>query len=264
VSEQLKSVAQAFVTARRAGRALADYPGAPPADLTAAYAIQDHAIRADGRPIAGWKVGRIFPPDDARLGSNRLSGPIFAESVVDGTGAAPVMPVFTGGFAAAEAEFLLHLAPGHGGATPQTDEETLALLDDVRIGIEIASSPYPGINADGPAVTASDFGNNFGLVLGPRIADWRNTDLRSIGVKTTIDGETAGAASAATMLDGPLGAVRFLMSNLAARGIAFDAGCWVSSGAVTGVHRVEPGQTVEASFGAHGTVGCTIAAAPLS
>jgi len=264
VSEQLKSVAQAFVTARRAGRALASYPGAPPADLAAAYAIQDHAIRADGRPIAGWKVGRIFPPDDARLGSNRLSGPIFAESVIDGETGAPAMPVFSGGFAAAEAEFLLHIAPGHTGAAPQTDAETLALLDDVRIGIEIASSPYPGINADGPTVTASDFGNNFGLVRGPQVADWRGTDLRTVRVQTAIDGETVGEASAETMLDGPLGAVRFLLANLASRGISVAQGGWVSSGAVTGVHKVRAGQRVEASFGALGTVACTIVAAPHS
>ena len=264
MSEQLKSVAQAFVTARRTGQALADYPGAPPADLAAAYAIQDHAIRADGRPIAGWKVGRIFPPDDARLGSNRLAGPIFADSVVDGAAGAPEMPVFAGGFAAAEAEFLLHVAPGHVGAIPQTDAETLALLDDVRIGIEIASSPYPGINSDGPAVTTSDFGNNFGLVLGPRVADWRHIDLRDVQVRTAIGGETVGEASAATMLDGPLGAVRFLLTNLAARGISIEQGTWVSSGAVTGVHRVNAGQRVAASFGTLGTVTCTIAAAPHS
>ncbi len=264
MAEQLKSVAQAFVTARRTGQALAAYPGAPPADLVDAYAIQDHAIRADGRPIAGWKVGRIFPPDDARLGSNRLAGPIFAASVVDGAARAPEMPVFAGGFAAAEAEFLLHIAPGHHGAMPQTDAETLALLDDVRIGIEIASSPYPGINTDGPAVTASDFGNNFGLVLGPRVSEWRTIDLRAVPVRTAIDGATVGEASAATMLDGPLGAVRFLLANLAARGITVEHGAWVSSGAVTGVHRVEPGQKVEASFGALGTVTCTIAAAPHS
>ena len=262
ISMAAEAVAAAFVAARRAARALAAYPGTPPADLAAAYAIQDCAIGLDGRAVAGWKVGRINPPHEARLGTNRLAGPIFADSVVEvGNGEVPAMPVFAGGFAAAEAEFVLHVAPGLTGALPRDDAATLACLDEIRLGIEIASSPYPGINADGPLVTASDFGNNAGLVLGPRLEGWRDLDLTAIAVRTEIDGETVGTATAAAMLDGPYGAVRFLLANLAARGIDFGAGLWVSSGAITGVHPVAPGQAVLARFGDRGSVACTIVAA---
>lgn len=256
-----ESVAQAFVSARRGARVLTTYPGVPPADLACAYHTQDIAIRLDGRRVAGWKVGRIFPPDDDRLGSDRLSGPIFADTMIEASGQVPQMPVFVGGFAAAEAELLLHVAPGHGQAPPRDDAETLAVLDDVRLGIEIASSPYPRINSDGPVVTASDFGNNAGLVIGPAVARWRDIDLCAIVVRTEIDGRLVGEASAATMLDGPLGAVRFLLANLAARMIDVSEGLWVSSGAITGVHPVSPGQRVLATFGAYGTVSCEISAA---
>lgn len=262
MSEGTTTVAEAFVAARRAARVLPAYPGIRPADLAAAYAIQDCAIGLDGRAIVGWKVGRILPPEDARLGSDRLSGPIFAGStVMAANGAVPAMPVFAGGFAAAEAELLLHVAPGFTGPLPQDDAQTVACLDDIRLGIEIASSPYPGINADGPAVTASDFGNNAGLVLGSRLEGWRGIDVCAIEVRTEIDGETVGTATAATMLDGPYGAVRFLLGNLAGRGIDFSAGLWVSSGAITGVHRVTPGQAVLAQFGDRDSVACTIVAA---
>ena len=50
-------------------------------------------------------------------------------------------------------------------------------------------------------------------------------------------------------------------ANLASRGIDISAGTWVSSGAITGVHPVAPGQRVEAVFGMHGSVYCTIEAA---
>ena len=63
------------------------------------------------------------------------------------------------------------------------------------------------------------------------------------------------------MLDGPVGAVRFLLENLAARGIALQAGQWVSSGAVTGVHPVKPGDVVETRFGEGFNVDCKITAA---
>lgn len=262
LTEQAKTIAGAFVTARRERRALASYPGEAPTDLDAAYAIQNLALVLDGREVVGWKVGRINGPDDARLGANRLSGPIFADSVIaPANGEVPEMPVFAAGFAAAEAEFLLHVAPGWNGVVPVDDAGTLAVLDAIHIGIEIASSPYPGINADGPPVTISDFGNNAGLVIGPVLEDWRDADFDAIAVRLDIDGKTAGEATTATMLDGPLGAVRFLLANLSARGIDCSDGTWVSTGAVTGVHPVVPGQTIVASFAQYGTVCCTIAAA---
>ena len=262
LNENADHVAKAFVSARHEARALPVYPGVAPHDLGAAYVIQDRAISVDGREVAGWKVGRINSPRDGQLGANRLSGPIFADSIVDAAaGDEPQMPVFVGGFAAAEAEMLLHVAPGFAGPVPTDDAATIAILDDVRLGIEIASSPYPGINADGPAVTASDFGNNAGLVLGKVLADADRLDLCAIDVSVAIDNAPVGAARAATMLDGPFGAVRFLLANLAARGFDLSAGLWVSTGAVTGVHRVAPGQTVDARFGEHGSVSCRIVAA---
>lgn len=262
LTAQLDMIAQAFVAARAGGTSLARYPGAAPVDLTGAYAIQDHAIAIDGRAIAGWKVGRINAPLDSALGSNRLAGPVFADSVVTPVaGECPAMPVFAEGFAAAEAEFLLHVAPGFSGAVPTDDAGTKAILDDVRIGIEIASSPYPGINNDGPLVTISDYGNNAGLVCGASLAGWQDIDLCAVQIRTEIDGAVIGAATAAAMLDGPYGAVRFLLGNLVARGIDVSGGLWVSTGAVTGVHEVRLGQAVRAVFEGCGEVLCTIAAA---
>lgn len=259
---QAEAIAAAFVAARQAAKAIDSYPGERPGDLASAYAIQQAAIRLDGRAVAGWKVGRINPPLDQQLGCNRLAGPIFADTVVFAQpGEVPAMPIFAGGFAAGEAEFLLHVAPGWDGTLPQDDAATLALLDDVRLGIEIASSPYPAINTDGPAVTTSDFGNNHGAVIGPVLSGWQQQDLRTIEVSTEIDGTCVGTATAATMLDGPLGAVRFLLTNLTERGFDLSAGFWVSSGAVTGVHPVAPGQTMRARFGDFGAVECTITAA---
>lgn len=258
-----EAIARAFVAARRSGRALEAYPGPRPEDLAAAYAIQDLALRVDGRPVIGWKVGRINPPRDTELGANRLAGPIFAGTeVVAAEGEVPDMPVFAGGFAAGEAELLLHIAPGQAGILPADDAETWGMIDEVRLGIEIASSPWQGINADGPTVTASDFGNNNGLVLGAPLPLWRELDLCAIPVRTEIAGQTVGEATAATMLDGPFGAVRFLLRNLKERGIEIPDGTWVSTGAITGVHPVVIGQEVRAIFGVHGEVRCRIVAAP--
>ncbi|PCD04791.1 2-keto-4-pentenoate hydratase [Sphingomonas spermidinifaciens] len=246
-----EGVAHAFVAARRKGWALPVYPGCPPQSLKAAYRIQDEAIALTAQPVGGWKVGRINPPLD---GVDRLSGPIFADQIVVET-PAPSMPVFAAGFGAAEAEFLLRVGTAPDPAkTHYTVSDAAALIDAVHVGIEIASSPFPGINDQGPCVTVSDFGNNNGLVVGPLFLH----DVLTTPVELRINGEVAGAASAETMLDGPFGAARFLFENLASRGIAIRPGQWISSGAVTGVHRVRPGDHVEARFGDDLVVTCDI------
>lgn len=245
--------AEAFVAARRSGTALSQFPGRPPADLATAYAIQDCAISLWERQVGGWKVGRINPPDDILLGADRLVGPAFHDTIFTAGQEPRRFRTFHGGFAAAEAEFMLRLAP-RDGPFPANQEEAMDWIDEVRIGIEIASSPYPRINADGPCVTISDHGNNAGLLLGPAVESTHWTQLDKVEVALAIDGTTVGQATTATMLDGPFGAARFLIANLASRGIALQAGWWISSGAITGVHEVSPGSRVTAEFGGIGAV----------
>lgn len=255
--QSAEGIARAFVDARQAGAALPDYPGQPPRTLAEAYDIQAHAIDLHGRPIAGWKVGRIADPLVPTLGSNRLAGPIFADMVVEAGAEPPVMPVFEQGFAAAEAEFLLRIgslpAPGR---IVTSNDEAAAHIDAVRIGIEIASSPFPGINDLGPAVTVSDFGNNNGLVLGAPIPI--DAPLLRWPVSLRIDDVEVGAGTAAEMLDGPFGAARFLFALAAERALPLGVGQWISSGAITGVHPVRPGAAVEARFGEACSVRCKI------
>ena len=243
---------------RRDGTTLDVYPGDMPRGRADAYAGQDAAIDLAPQPSAGWKVGRINPP----LGEiDRLAGPIFADHVFAADGAGLAMPVFADGFAAAEAEFLLRIAATPDPAkTSYSMAEAIALIDAVHIGIEIASSPFPGINDHGPTVTISDFGNNNGLIVGAGIDGWRDTDFNDWPVELWIDGTRAGAATTATMLDGPFGAARFLFELMAQRGIALAAGQWISTGAVTGVHPVSPGNRVEARFDGRLSVECTIKA----
>jgi 2-keto-4-pentenoate hydratase len=254
LSFSASDVASAFVEARRAGRAISDYPGEKPADLTAAYAIQDDALALWKREIGGWKVGRIGSPHDSRLGAERLAGPVFADTIVYADGSVPQMPIFEGGFAAVEAEFMLRLAPPPSAELPATNAEAAQWVDAIRIGIEIASSPYQGINSDGPCITVSDQGNNAGLVLGPEVGREAWSRLDQINVAMSVDDRRVGQATTATMLDGPFGAVRFLLANLRQRAIAPQGGWWVSSGAITGVHEIRPGSQFEAVFEGIGRV----------
>ena len=117
------TIAGRFLSARRAAAGLADYPGDFPETLDEAYAVQDAAIAAWGRPVLGWKVGRINPPLSERFGTDRLAGPIFASRAGEDA-AVPHMPVFAKGFAAGEAEFLLRIA-----ASPAPGKTSFSLAE---------------------------------------------------------------------------------------------------------------------------------------
>ncbi len=258
VDQNIAQIATRFVDARRSASVLTDYPGIIPADLSDAYAVQDSAIALSAGEIVGWKVGRINPP----IGDvDRLAGPIYTCVEATSSDAPAAMRVFAGGFAAAEAEYLLRIGTAPNPAQQHFSiDEAAALIDAVHIGIEIASSPFGGINDHGAGVTISDFGNNNGLVIGPAVHGWRTTDLLGWPVELMINGILIGAGMASTMLDGPFGAARFLFELMAERGIALKPGQWISTGAVTGVHPVAVGDRVQARFDARLTVECAIEA----
>lgn len=251
-------IAQAFVDARLTARALPAYPGAIPATLAEAYAIQDAAIGLYPDVIVGWKVGRIPVPLQARLGDERLGGPTFRRFLrTPLKGETTVLPAINGGFSAVEAEFIYRL--GQDAPTGKTDwtlDEALALVAALHIGVEFAGSPLNGINDLGSTVVASDFGNNAALVVGPEIAGWRDRRDASLACETFIDGRSVGAGTAASVPGGPGPALAFLLGHAAGRGFPLKAGMYVTTGAATGIHEISAGQSARVSFGEFGEILC--------
>lgn len=235
----------AFREARRAARALPDFPGDIPRSLEAAYALQSAAIAEWPDRVAGWKVGFIAPHQRDRFPAERLVGPIFAADIQRAEPGGTVdVPSIAGGFTAIEAEVLLCLATDVAPAAAPWGTDLQPLIKAAHLGVEPAGSPLSSINDLGPAVIVSDFGNNAGLIVGPALPDWRrilNGHAAELTVDTFIDGTLVGTGTPDSIPNGPLGALRFLLDHAAARGLTLPAGTWVSTGAVTGVHRVDAG-----------------------
>ena len=177
-----RRVAENFVAARLAARALPDYPGPLPQTLADAYARQDAAIALWPDEIAGWKVGGVPEAWAARLGESRLLGPIFRRHLWHARGDAIVpLPIIPDGFAAVEAEYVFVLATDVPPKRTQwTQAQASGVVAQLRVGVELAGSPLATINQLGPAVVVSDFGNNAGLLVGPPIADWQSRPLASL------------------------------------------------------------------------------------
>jgi 2-keto-4-pentenoate hydratase len=253
-----EGIAARFVEARLNAAPLQDYPGAKPLSLAEAYRIQDAAIALWPGELAGWKIGLVAPDHRAAFGELRLAGPIFRENIrfvqPDETA---IAPIFAGGFAAVEAEFVLRLkADAHPTRTDWNEADAAWLVESAHVGIEIASSPLAAINDLGPAVTASDFGNNAGLVVGAPIAAWGRTPSRDFTAEMFLDKRAIGKGGAESVPGGPIAALVFILNHCAARGRPLRAGDWISTGATTGVHLIEPGQTARAEFAGIGAVRC--------
>lgn len=251
-------IADRLVQARRQAQALPDYPGAVPLTLDQGYACQDRAIVLWSRPVVGWKVGRLPPDWEARLGEERLVGPIFEGSVqTPAAGEIGRFAVIPGGFAAVEAEFVFRLAAdAPAGKTDYTLEEAAALVQALLIGVELAGSPLPLINVLGPPTVVSDFGNNSGLILGPEIPRWREQTTDELTCETFLDGRLVGEGGAGSIGGGLLAALAFALARCARRGHPLKAGMLVTTGAATGIHDIVAGQHARISFGAWGELQC--------
>ena len=248
-------LARALTDARRAGVALPGFPGPLPDTLARAYDVQEAGIGLWRDAVAGWKVGRVPDALQARLGEERLAGPIFAGRVRTADGVVE-FPVFAGGFAAVEAELVASIgtdAPA--GQTDFTADEAAALVGGFHVGVETAGSPLPAINDIGPTAVAADFGNNAGLILGGELAAWRES-LYDLTAETFVDGVSLGRGGASSLPGGPLASVRFAAEHCARRGRPLKAGQLISTGALTGIHEVVAGQTARILFGAAGEIRC--------
>jgi 2-keto-4-pentenoate hydratase len=257
------TIARAFVEARLAAQPLPAFPGELPADLATGYRHQEAAIALFPSEIVGWKIGRVGPEFEERFGRTRLAGPIFRDGLRRADPRAPTpFPVFQGGFAAIEAEFVFVLgADAPADKTAWSLDEARAIAGEMHIGIETAGSPLAIINALGPTVVVSDFGNNAGLILGPRVPDWRSRDETQLTCACLIEGKTVGTGAASDLPGGPVEALRFLLEHCARRGRPLRSGMLISTGAATGIHDIASGQSGRVDFGALGAMECTAVAA---
>lgn len=242
----------ALLAARRRCRPLDGFPGDIPQRLEDAYAVQGRSRGSWGDRVAGFKVGGIPAAFRESYGGTWLAGPVFAKSVSHvENGGEGYVTVYDGGFAAYEAEYVFRVGGLHSLKAPVGSlDAAVEHIRAIHIGAEIASSPMALINDLGPGAIISDFGNNAGVVIGPKISLDIVRRLDAIPVTVTIDGERIGHGPAKPAEGGPLDALRFFLNHVATGGAGeVDDEMLVSSGAITGVHSAQAGTSAEIVFG---------------
>jgi 2-keto-4-pentenoate hydratase len=257
-SAAAEAIANEFVSARLKAVALSAYPGTLPASLDEAYQVQDAAIDIFPDEVAGWKIGKMPPDLIPVLGYKSVSGPVFRKDVrYAAPGGTVEYGQFVGGFAAAEAEYMFEIgedAPD--GKISFTTADVTALVKRMVCGVEMAGSPLATINKIGPLCVVSDFGNNNGIIVGPEIPNWRERVLTELTCETFINGKSVGTGMAANVPGGPLESLRFVAEVAAKMGRPLKAGQYITTGAITGIHDVAPGELARVEFKGLGAIQC--------
>lgn len=257
MGNRVAAAVAALAELRRSGRVVDALPdGAAPQDLGEAYAVQDGLMSELGLPVGAWKVGATAPAVQKLLGvDGPFAGPVFSATVVMSPADVPAKEYH---HRQIECEFAFvcaeDLSPRSAGYTWSDIE---AVLTSIVPAVELISPRFTKVMPLPPFSAIADCGLNAGLVLGKPFDDLGALDLVSHQVILRVDGSEVARGSGANVLGDPIEALLWLVNHLSDRGVTLPAGTPVSTGTMTGLTPLEPGQKAVADFGVLGEVSVT-------
>jgi 2-keto-4-pentenoate hydratase len=224
-----------------------------PASIEEGYAIQRAFIQIWRQPVVGWKIGATAPAVQKLFKIHEpFFGPIHAAGLLRSP-AVHTSDIYQS--LIVESEFVFRLGrdlPPR--AEPWSREEVVASVEGVAPAFELISSRFNPIPFDDVASCIADCGLNGGLVIGSLDTDWRKLDLAAHEVHLSVDGVLLQSGSGANVLGHPLNVLLWAVNSLSSAGLGMRRGQYVSTGTVTGVHSLKPGETAIADFGDLGRV----------
>ena len=129
----------------------------------------------------------------------------------------------------------------------------MAATDFVVPAVEIIDSRYRDFKFDLKSVIADNTSASR-FVIGGRMRDLSELDLRTLGVVLEVNGEVVTMAAGAAVLGNPLAAVAMLANHLGERGQEIPAGTFIMTGGVTEAVLVKAGDNVTVRFQDLGSV----------
>jgi len=236
----------------------------PDITLEEAYAIQKRWIDikvASGRTIKGHKIGLTSKAMQSALNIDEPdSGILFDDMFFADGGLVP-----TDRFIATrvEAELAFVMAKRLGGPDC-TLFDVLNATDFVVPALEILDTRIERVDPKTKATrkifdTIADNAANAGIVLGGRPIRPTDADLRWIGALCFKNGQLEETGLAAGVLNHPATAVAWLANKIAPHGLALEPGQVVLAGSFIRPIETRKGDTIQADYGAYGSVSCYFA-----
>jgi len=250
---ELDAAATLLIAAHRALRPRPKLPAAcAPKNLLEAYTIQDRFVAMLGRP-AGYKLGYVNPAVQQSLG---ITSPVFGR-LIAGRVHASAAALPAAGFATrvVETEFGFRMARAlPARATPYALDEVAAAVGAVLPSFEIIDSRFEEWRKLSPLEAIADNVLHSHWVHGAERTDFRALELAKLEVVTRVNGAEATRGVGANVLGSPLHALHWLANRLSQMGRGLGAGDLVTTGCVTDILELAPGDSAEADFGPLGSV----------
>ncbi len=222
--EQIDQAARHFIAARQSRTPGPRLPEAyRPTDANASIAIQKRTLELLGEKVGGWKCG-IPTPNGVML------APIPTSKITRST------PAPFPGKATIEPEIAYvmrsDLPPRD---TAYTDEEIRAAILEARFCLELINTRFANKNEASFLEILSDCFNNWGLFVGPVVADAFTRPLEKLHAKITTANATIFDAERSHPSGHPMTSFTWLVHYLNGRGEGLKAGDIVTTGSYAGI-----------------------------
>jgi 2-keto-4-pentenoate hydratase len=249
----IERAAELLLEARRARKPRGPLPAAcAPADLAAAYAVQDLFVAGQGRP-AGYKIGYTNPSLQRALG---IASPVFGRLLADRIHASPVvLPASDFATRVIETEVGVRMArdlPPR--STPYPPGEVADAVEFVFPSFELVDSRFVDWRKLSPLEAIADNVLHSAWVHGRARADFRALDLAGLEMVSFVNDREVTRGRGANVLGSPLLALHWLVNALAQQGRGLGAGDLITTGCCTDIFEAAPGDRVQADFGPLGEV----------
>jgi 2-keto-4-pentenoate hydratase len=127
-------------------------------------------------------------------------------------------------------------------------------VDALFPGFEIICPRFATFTGHHVSEVVADFCANGGAVLGKMCSNWRDIDLTSQSVVLSIGGTERQRGTGSIVLNSPLNVLDWFVNVFSQHGGSIDAGQFVMTGTMTGLHATEPSHSAKADFDVLGTV----------
>lgn len=254
MNDRMNRAARHILEARRSGVLIDALPAsAQLQSMEEGYAVQRSLIAQWPDRIAGWKVGATSKEVQALFGiSEPIYGPVFQSQVFQSPATIPARHFH---HRLLESEFVFRFATAiPSRSKPYARSEIIGAVDALLPAIEIIDPRFSFLTGRHASQVVADFCANGGAVLGKSCSDWRNIDLSSQVVSLSINGAERQSGTGAIVLDSPLNVLDWFVNVLSLHGGAIEAGQFVMTGTMTGLHAPQPSHVAKADFGRLGTV----------
>jgi 2-oxo-hept-3-ene-1,7-dioate hydratase len=238
-----------------------DYPAIT---LDDAYAIQKAWVDiklAEGRLVRGHKIGLTSKAMQSALGIAEPDSGVLLDDMFFADGGLVPSDRFIATRVEAELAFIMSKRL----AGPDcTMFDVLNATDFVVPALEILDTRIERVDSKTKATrkifdTVADNAANAGIVLGGRPIRPEDTDLRWIGALCFRNGQLEETGLAAGVLNHPATAVAWLANKIAPLGLALEPGQVVLAGSFIRPIETRKGDTIQADYGAYGSVSCYFA-----